>query len=398
MSPQEPDAASLGRTRWALLAGNFVIGCGVMVVPGTLNELSHSLDVTVPVAGQLIAVAALFMGFGAPLLAGVVSGWDRRRLLAAALVWYALGHGLSALAPNYAALLPIRALTVLSAAVFTPQAAATAGFLARPQERGRTITFIFMGWSLASVIGMPIAAWVSAHLGWRMAMGSVAVASALAAAWVWRAVPDGVRPPALSLRAWKGVLTQPVLMGIVLVTALQSSGQYTVMAYSAPYFSQVLHASPEQMSLIFFWIGACGLVGNLVLNRKVDKVGPAWAVSVSIALVMLGQLLWPLAGSTGTMLLAILPWALGGFATNSAQQARLGGLAPALAPALMALNTSAIYLGHAVGAAGGGALLAAHGYEPLHWAGLGWLSLAWLVSWAAWRRQHTLAPKCAQAA
>ena len=53
-----------------------------------------------------------------------------------------------------------------------------------------------------------------------------------------------------------------------------------------------------------------------------------------------------------------MPWALGCFSSNSAQQARLGAAAPALAPALMALNTSAIYLGQAVGAASGGWLIA----------------------------------------
>ncbi len=73
------------QVRWALLFGNFVIGCGVMVVVGTLTDISRSLDVSVSVAGQLITVAATVMCFGAPLLAGWIGGLDRRKLLAAAL-------------------------------------------------------------------------------------------------------------------------------------------------------------------------------------------------------------------------------------------------------------------------------------------------------------------------
>jgi len=65
------------RVRWSLLFGNFVIGCGVMVVPGTLNDISRALDVSVSLAGQLIAIAAAVMCFGAPLLAGWVGGRDR---------------------------------------------------------------------------------------------------------------------------------------------------------------------------------------------------------------------------------------------------------------------------------------------------------------------------------
>lgn len=378
------------QARWALLGGNFVIGCGVMVLAGTLNDLTRALHVSVPVAGQLISIAALVMGIGAPLLAGLLSRWDRRVLLTGAMIWYAVGHALCALAPNYAALLPLRALTVLSAAVFTPQAAATAGYLARPAQRGRAITFVFLGWTMASVLGMPLAAWIGERLGWRVAMGSVALAAGLAAWGVWRRVPSGVRPPALSWLSWRQALTQPVLMMVVAVTALQSAGQITVLAYAAPYFRRVLHATPEQVSIAFAWMGVCGLVGNIVLNRYVDRISAGRAVGIALACVALGQLLWPLATNIGVLMLVVTPWALGNFATNSAQQARLSGLSPNLAPALMALNTSAIYLGHAAGAASGGALIELFGFGLLHWVSLAWVVAAMLLSWVAWRRQHTV--------
>ena len=200
LSKQDMNAAL-----WALLAGNFVIGCGVMVVGGTLNDLTAALDISVAQGGTLIAVAAVMMGVGAPLLAAWVSRFDRRTLLTWTMVWYAIGHALCALAPDYEWLWPIRALTVLSAAVFTPQAAATVGFMSTPAHRGRGITFVFMGWSIASVAGMPMAAWIGERLGWRVAMAMVAV-GAVAAAWlVKRHLPAGIRPPALSLRALRNV-------------------------------------------------------------------------------------------------------------------------------------------------------------------------------------------------
>ncbi|MCU0929069.1 MAG: hypothetical protein MUE62_07775 [Burkholderiaceae bacterium] len=108
-------APRLAATRWALLAGNFAIGCGVMVTAGSLNDLVRSLQVSVAVGGQLISVAAVVMAIGAPLLAAVVGGWDRRVLLVAALVWYALGHAASALMPHFAALLPVRSRSSSSA-------------------------------------------------------------------------------------------------------------------------------------------------------------------------------------------------------------------------------------------------------------------------------------------
>lgn len=378
---------SFNAARWALLLGNFVIGCGVMVVGGTLNDLTDDLRITVTEGGHLIAIAAVMMGVGAPVLAAAVSGMDRRRLLALAMAWYAVGHVLCALAPDYHWLWPVRALTVLSAAVFTPQAAAAVGFMSTPAHRGRAITFVFMGWAIASVAGMPLAAWVGERLGWRVAMWLIAGASLVSCVLVLRSVPRGIRPPALSLRAWRKVFSSPLLVAVVLVTGFQSAGQFTVLAYAAPYFKQGFGASPEQISLMFAYFGGLALAGNLWLNRVIDQVGAARAVTVTLSLMTLSLLVWPLAVSLPTLALVFFPWAISGFATNSGQQARLGGLSPRLAPALMALNTSAIYLGHAVGASGGGWVLERFDYGQLHWLGLMWMAVAWALSGWALREQ-----------
>lgn len=373
---------------WALLGGNFAIGCGVMVVAGCLNDLVRGLGVTVPVGGQLITVAAVMMCFGAPLLAAVVAGWDRRRLLTLSLLWFGAGHALSALMPSYAALLPVRALTVLGAAVFTPQAAAAIGVMTAPEQRGRAITFVFLGWSLSSVIGMPLHSYVGEAFGWRWAFALVALFSLAAAAAVWRAMPDGVRPAALSLASWRTILTHPLLMGLVLVTALSAAGQFTVFAYFAPYYRQVLDASAGEVSLLFLWFGAFGLLGNVLVSRRIDRLGPARAVTVTLFAMALSLAAWPLAGSVATMALVMIPWAMGCFSSNSAQQARAAIANPAFAPAMIALNSSAIYLGQAVGAASGGALVAGAGYGSLSIVGLAWMIGAIALSlWLARRMQ-----------
>ena len=386
-----PDERGASSVRWALLSGNFVIGCGVMVVAGTLNDLSRSLQVSVAIAGQLIAIGAVVMGLCAPLLAGWVAGFDRRRLLAASLAWYAPGHALSALMPDYAALWPVRALCMLGAAVFTPQAAAAIGHMTAPEHRGRAITFVFLGWSLASVAGMPIASWLGETFGWRVAFGAVSLLAAASAVWVYRAMPDGVKPAALSLAAWPEAFTHPVLMAIVAVTALQSAGQFTLFSYFAPYYRQTLNATPAQISLLFAWFGAFGLLGNVLLSRHIDRFGAARCVALTLCLITLSLLAWPLATGFATMALVLVPWALGCFATNSAQQARLGLAAQALAPALMALNTSAIYLGQAIGAASGGVLLSHSGYTQLHWVGAVWMFVA--IALSLWAGAHARRPR-----
>jgi len=373
---------SLSAARWALMLGNVAIGCGVMVTAGALNDLVRALQVSVPVAGQLTTASAVVMGVGAPLAAAAVAGWDRRRLLVLALLWFGIGHVASALAPDFAWLLPLRVAAVVGAAVFTPQAAAAINVMAPPAERGRAITFVFLGWSVASVVGMPLHSFVAETLGWRYAFALVGVLSLAAAAAVWRSVPDGVKPAALSLTSWRQTLTHPLLMGIVLVTALSASGQFTIFPYLAAYFRQQLGAGPAEVSLLFFAFGAYGLVGNLLLTRWIDQVGAGRAATVALVAMTVSIVVWPLAAAPAAMALLIVPWGLGCFSSNSAQQARLGHAAPGLAPALMALNSSAMYAGQAVGAAGGGALIAGRGIGALHVAAAAWMAAAVLLS--AW--------------
>ena len=380
-----PTDKALPRALWALMMGNFVIGTGVMVVPGTLNDISASLDVSIPQAGQLITAAAILMGLGAPAFATLVAGWDRRRLLTLSLVWYALLTAICALAPNYATLLPLRVLAVIAPAVFTPQAAASVGLLVSPAQRGRAITFVFLGWSVASVMGMPLSAWIGGTLGWRWAFGLVALMSLASAAWVWREMPNGIRPAALSRQAWGQTLGSAPLMLAVGVTLLSAFGQFTLFSYFAPYFFQTLGLGGGALSLMFLWFGAFGLAGNVGLSRWIDRIGAPRAVLLTLGAMVLTLLLWPL-GQAGfwQQALVLVPWALGCFACNSAQQARLVHLSPALAPATVALNTSAMYGGQALGAALGGLLIAQGHMLRLHQVGLVVLILAMALSvWAA---------------
>jgi predicted MFS family arabinose efflux permease len=373
------------RVLWSILFGNFVIGTGVMVVPGTLNEISASLGVSIAVAGQLIAAGAVLMCFGAPLFAAVVAGWDRRRLLALAMAWFAVLHVACALAPDFAWLLPLRVLALAAPAVFTPQAAACVGLLVPPEQRGRAIAFIFLGWSVASVLGLPMGALIGGTLGWRYAFAAVAVLGLASAAWVWRAMPDGVKPQAPSLAGWKHIFRSKSLMTTIAVTVLYGAGQFVQFSYFAPYFKQKLNATPAELSLYFLWFGAFGLVGNVLMTRYIDRIGVGRGVMVSVGLMAVSLLAFPLGTSLTLAVLVSIPWALGCFASNSAQQARVVELAPSLAAASVALNSSAIYAGQAIGTGAGGWLITHGGMDALHWAGFAAMLAAMAASALATR-------------
>ena len=206
-------------------------------------------------------------------------------------------------------------------------------------------------------------------------------------------MPNGIRPAALSRKSWGVTLGSAALMMAVGVTLLMSFAQFVLFSYFAPYFVQTLGMGGGALSLMFLWFGAFGLLGNVMLSRHIDQIGAPRAALFMMGAMALSLLLWPL-GRLGVwqQALVLVPWAIGCFAANSAQQARLVHQAPELASATVALNTSAMYAGQGLGAALGGVMIAQGQMLRLHEIGLVLMGLAMGLSvWAA-RRVAATAP------
>lgn len=341
-----------------------------MMAPGLLIVLSNDLGATVPQTALTITIAAIAMCLGSPILATVTSQVDRRTVLAGSLMLYAVGHALCAFAPNLTALIALRTVTMLGAAIFTPQAAATLGIVIAPERRAAAITAVFLGWSVASVFGSPMSAWLGANVGWRATFGLFAGLCLIGVVWVFRVVPKGLQGVALSRDAWIRIVRHPALIAILLVTMVSGSGQFTTFAYIAPYVANTLDPSPNTLSLALVLFGLAGVLGNLWATRRIGHRGATSNVTISMISMCAGMLTLAAVGSIWIgFVVGALTWGAGVFANNSSQQARLVVAAPALAGASIALNTSMIYLGQAIGTTVGGAVIASAGYRWLPLAG-----------------------------
>lgn len=373
--------------------GNFVVGCGVLVVPGMLDLLAQDLDVSVPTAGSLLSLAAVTMCVGAPLFAAITSRADRRLLLSVSLLVLALGHGACALAPDFETLMAWRPISVLGAAVFTPQVAATLALMVPVERRATAVTSAFVGWSLASVLAMPIGHLLAAGVGWRAGFALVAALGLVSTLVVWRVIPAGLRVAPLSLQSWASVLASARLRWVLWATMAWCAGHFAVMGYITAALREALQASPLLQAGLMGLMGFSGLVGNVLLSRQVARVGADRGARIALGFVFWGLVLWILAlswfASAWAVAGAILIWGLGNFAFTSAQQARLAQSAPHLASASIALNSSSLYAGQAAGAALGATLVAGLGYDALGPVALLIMGLAFLCSvWAD--RAHTV--------
>ena len=142
--------------------------------------------------------------------------------------------------------------------------------------------------------------------------------------------------------------------------------------------------------MAFAVAGIAGVGGNALAARVVGHVGVDQVIACAIVALVAGLAIFAGGfGSYGLALLGIAVWGLGSFSSNSLQQSRLVALAPGLAAATVALNTSVVYMGQAVGAALGGWFMAQGTTPSIAWTACG------LTPWPVWR--HWWRPACAAA-
>lgn len=359
----------------ALMFGNLVTGCSVLAPAGMLIELSSDLGVTVHTAGLLITFGAVMLCVGSPLTAWLTSSIDRRRLLAVTLAVFALGNAASALAPGYTTLMIIRLIMLAVGALYTPQAAGTAALIVSPEKRGGTIAYVFVGWSLAAAVGLPLITFMTSRYGWRAAYGSIGLIAALGLVLlVWR-LPTGLLGSRVDLRTWTDVARNRAIVVLLAITTLLMSGQFAVFTYMGPLLAKLTQVGPDAVGLVFAIYGVCGFIGIAIASRIVNSWGSYRTSVLCILLVLSGIAGWALSAGVYPMMAgSVAVWGLGFASSNSMQQVRLVSAAPALASASVSLNTSVLYIGQAIGSAIGGLLYAR---ELLH--GIGYAGMAFVV-------------------
>jgi predicted MFS family arabinose efflux permease len=364
----------------ALMFGNIVTGMSVFAPAAMLADLSSGLDVSVRSAGLLITFGALVLCIGSPLTAWLTSRIERRTLLTVTLAVMALANTASAFAPDFASLLIIRLIMLAIGALYTPQAAGTAAMIVPVERRGSTIAYVFLGWSIAAAVGLPLVTFAASRYGWRIAYGGIGALGCLSVVFLaWR-LPGGLLGAPVALRTWVELGRNRLILLLLLITTLQMSGQFVVFTFMGPLLAKLTGAGPNAIGLVFACYGIFGFIGIAVATWIVDSWGAYKTVLLFTVLMFTGLSGWALfAGIYPLMAGSVAIWGLGFASTNSMQQVRLVAAAPALAPASVSLNTSVLYIGQAIGSAIGGMLYARNLLYGAGYVSMGFVALALIV-------------------
>jgi predicted MFS family arabinose efflux permease len=354
-----------------LIVGNFFVATSFMSVGGLLNEIAASLAITIGQAGLLIAAFGISAAICAPTLATLGSRIDRRVLLTSSMAICALANVLAALSRDYDQLMLARVLAAVTSAVYTPQVAATVSMLVPEGERGPTLAKLMIGWAVGSVLGNPLSVLIASMFSWRASFAFIGVASGVVALLVWRSVPANVHVPPLNWQRWFEVLRSPALRWLTAATALTNVGGNVMWSYIAPIVKAVQGISGPALAALLFTSGIGGLLGNLLSVRLIRRVGATSVAYKCNGISAVVMVLWPfLAMWTAAIYVAQFVWSLGSAGFPAVQQARLVAVAPMLAAATIALNSSMTYLGGSIGATIGASAWNVVAPRFMPWVGL----------------------------
>ncbi|MBT2235160.1 MFS transporter [Nonomuraea sp. NEAU-A123] len=311
------------RARWlavfSVAVGTFTIVTSEMLPVGLLTSIADTLGVSDGTAGLMMSAPGLVAAVSAPVVAITTRRFDRRGTLLGLMALLAVANLAGAFAPNYPVMLAARVLTGVSIGGFWAFAAGLGPRLVPERSVGRATSIILAGVSVASVLGVPVATFISSFAGWRtafIAMGVLALALLALLATTLPPLPGEPRAHASEplsreapARASEGRLTwlSGPLKVVLGLTVLIVSGHFAAYTYVRPFLEQVSHAGPALVSTALLLYGAAGVAGNFAAG--------AWAARnpkpVLVALAVLMAFSMAALPLIGLPLIVLMVWGLG---------------------------------------------------------------------------------------
>lgn len=354
-------SAGLPAAVYALSVGSFGIGTTEFVIMGLLLDVAHDFHISITLAAWSITAYACGVVIGAPLLTPLLSRYPKKPALLFLMILFSIGNLGCGIADNMTMLIIFRVITALAHASFFGISSVYAAELAPVDKRASAVSAVFLGATLANILGVPLGAWVGQYLGWRYTFFMVTLIGILSALAVIALVPGRQAQPAVQsrIRDELKVLRHPTVLRSLLITALGFSGVFAAFTYIAPMLKTVTGMSEHLIPPVLVLFGVGMVAGNHLGGRLTDG-GVRRALLLTLALLIVVLCLFPFAIQTLPGACAAV-FLLGAamFSTIPPLQMQALDSSETGKSMVSSCNIAAFNLGNAAGAWFGGLLLTA---------------------------------------
>ncbi|MGE8207285.1 MFS transporter [Heyndrickxia sp. NPDC080065] len=360
---------------------SFLVGTSEYIISGILDNIAHTLGITLAAAGQLITIFSLVYAIFTPILMALTASIDRRKLMIYSLGLFVIGNIMAFTLPGYGWFIVARVVMALGAGMVVVTALTVAAKIASEGKQGSAIATVVMGFTASLIIGVPLGRMSAEAFGWKSVFGGIALLGLIAMFIIYFTLPqiEGDKPVPLS-QQFSLLKKRKVLIGLS-ITFFWLGGYSIAYTYLSPYLLTVSGISDKLLSGVLLIFGIASLVGSKFGGFSTDRWGVPVTLIGGMSLHIITLILLSLVTHSyfGVLVILIL-WSFAAWSTGPTQQYHLATIEPELSGVLLGINQSMMQLSMAAGAGIGGIFVEKVSLASITWFGALGVAIAIVAS------------------
>ena len=357
-----------------LIASSFMLGMSEFIVVGILPDIAADLKISEVTVGNLVSLFAFVYAPVTPLGSALSARFPRFATHLTLIGIFLAGNLLCAFAPNYAVLVVARIMIALVSGTLVAVAMTYAPDVTTDKFRTKFIAWVFSGFSIASVVGVPVGTWVANTFGWRWAFHIINVLTIMLIVGMVVALPRNSHIVKIGfLPQFRLFFDRRIQLG-VLTVVFGAAASYVFYTYLTPIMRDEVHVPEQYLSVGLVIFGAACLWSNLYGGKLADRgrgVEPLTHIRpiyCAHAVLMASLVVAHWVPVYGALLLVVLGMFM--YLQNSASQVLYMDVASQSHPGSLnlaaSLNSMSFNIGIALGSEVGGLV---NGHFGLTWLG-----------------------------
>jgi DHA1 family inner membrane transport protein len=274
---------------WALLAlalGGFAIGTTEFMTMGLLEEIADGIHRSNATTGHIITAYALGVVVGAPVIVSLGARLPKRELAIGLILALGIGNAITAMASGYLPVMLARFVAGLPHGAYFGVASLLAASLVRPEFKGRAVSSVMLGLSVATVVGVPASTVLGQHLGWRSAYWVVLAITIATALMIFAFVPHSPANHDASVRSELAALKRPQVLYAVSAGMIGFGGLFAMYSYIAPLVTKVADKPEAWIPWFLLAFGIGSVIGSWLAGILAD-----WDAERSVLLGFAGTVI-----------------------------------------------------------------------------------------------------------
>ena len=357
-----------------LIASSFMLGMSEFIVVGILPDIAADLKISEVTVGNLVSLFAFVYAPVTPLGSALSARFPRFATHLTLIGIFLAGNILCAFAPNYAVLVVARIMIALVSGTLVAVAMTYAPDVTTDRFRTKFIAWVFSGFSIASVVGVPVGTWVANTFGWRWAFHMINVLTIVLIIGMVVVLPRNSHIVKIGfLPQFRLFFDRRIQLGVLDVVC-GAAASYVFYTYLTPIMRDEVHVPEQYLSVGLVIFGAACLWSNLYGGKLADRgrgVEPLTHIRpiyCAHAVLMASLVVAHWVPVYGALLLVVLGMFM--YLQNSASQVLYMDVASQSHPGSLnlaaSLNSMSFNIGIAIGSAVGGLI---NGHFGLMWLG-----------------------------